>query len=156
LTDEFVPNPVTIYHHHKPWLKPTTIKQRPEIVGYEGNAEYLGEWADTAKMICAEIGMRFAVNPEDFQHIDIGFAARGGPHGSLMASRYKSNVKLANFYGAGIPCVMQASEVSYRETDNGKVLFFTNPDQLRLCLKQLMFHSTRFAIHCSFIMISFL
>jgi glycosyltransferase involved in cell wall biosynthesis len=70
-----------------------------------------------------------------------------------MAQRYKSNVKLANFYGAGIPCLVGADEVAYRETDNGEVRFFATPQELVERLDELRPHATRLRIHRSFLAI---
>lgn len=146
-----VPRPVTIYHHHKPELRPIAVKRRAEVVGYEGVAEYLGPWRDVVESVCMRRGLRFVINPASLAHIDIGFAARGGRHGSLMASRYKSNVKLANFFAAGIPCVVHADEMSYRETDNGQVRFVRDRAELEAAVEQLLPYETRQAIHGSFV-----
>lgn len=146
-----VPKPTTIYHHHRPGLVPTEIKQRPNLVAYEGNPDYLGPWKDIIIKICGSFGMSFAINPQSLGLADIGFAARGGPHGSIMASRYKSNVKLANFYAVGLPCVVSYNEMSYRETDNGKVYFFRTEEELKQRIRVLLPYPNRLAIHRSFI-----
>lgn len=148
---QFMPNPVAIYHHHKPWLEPIVVKAQAQTVGYEGDVAYLGEWQPALIMACAELGLKFVVNPQTFADIDIGFAGRGGVHGSLLASRYKSNIKLANFYAAGLPCVVSAAEMSYRETDNGQVVFAASPQDMTACLRRLLPQPVRLAIHYAFI-----
>ena len=78
-------------------------------------------------------------------------AARGGVHASLLARRYKSNVKLANFYGAGIPCVVDDAEVSYHETDNGEVRFFATAREVEERLAELLPFDTRLRVHRAFV-----
>ncbi len=68
-----------------------------------------------------------------------------------MSHRYKSNVKLANFYGAAIPCIVNAAEESYRETDDGEVRFFTTAADLEARLAELVPFQTRTRIHRSFL-----
>ncbi len=146
-----VPLPTTIYHHHKPDLRPIRIRQRPEKVGYEGVPGYLGPWQSAIAHACHRHGLEFVVNPASLSEIDIGFAARGGAHGTLMATRYKSNVKLANFFAAGVPCVVHDAEASYHETDNGFVRFFRDEAGLQAALRDLLSFETRLEIHRSFL-----
>lgn len=146
-----VPNPVCIYHHFWPGMEPIEVRPRARIVGYQGAEAYLGPWHRVVERACRKLGLRFVVNPPDFRSIDIGLAARGGVHASLMAHRYKSNVKLANFYGAAIPCVVNSAEASYRETDNGEVRFFSTPEELEERLHELLPLDTRMRIHRSFL-----
>ena len=93
------------------------------------------------------------LNPTNFHDIDIGFAARAGIHGSLMARRYKSNVKLANLIGAGIPAVAHRREASYREVDNGQVELFETEAELTACLQRLLSWDKRQLVHDSFMAI---
>ncbi len=148
---DLVPNPVTIYHHFWPDLQPIEVRERAEVVGYQGEVEYLGPWRDVIERICARHGLRFVVNPPDLGTLDLGFAARGGVHASTMAHRYKSNVKLANFYGAGIPCVVNDAELAYHETDNGEVRFFATEQQLEDHVVALLPYEARLAVHRSFL-----
>lgn len=147
----FVPRPTVIYHHHRPDLTPISVKPRPQLLAYEGVPGYLGPWQEIAACAAADAGLRFVVNPRSLQQADIGLAARGGPHGSLMACRYKSNVKLANFLAAGIPCLVHAAEMSYQETANGEVRFFRDAAEFVTQLNSLLDSATRQAIHDSFL-----
>jgi hypothetical protein len=148
---DLVRNPVCIYHHFWPALEPIEVRERAQVVGYEGEAEYLGPWRAAIERLCRRHGLQFVVNPPDLRAVDIGFAARGGVHASTMAHRYKSNVKLANFYGGAIPCVVNAQEHSYRETDNGQVRFFATESELADRLAELLPYETRLAVHRSFL-----
>jgi hypothetical protein len=148
---DLVPNPTFLYHHFWPGLEPIEVREDADVVGYEGAAAYLGPWRAVVEAACRRLGLRFVVNPTDFRSIDIGFAARGGVHASTMTHRYKSNVKLANFYGAGIPCLVNDSEVSYHETDDGEVRFFTTEQELVDRLAELRSYETRLRIHRSFL-----
>lgn len=151
--EDLAPPSTVLYHHFRPeyedWSHP--IKEKAQTVAYEGNPEYLGEWKFLLELLCKKLGLKLLINPKDLKEVDIGFAARGGLHSSLLSNRYKSNVKLANFYGAGIPCVVQASEVSYRETDNGAVRFFDSERSLEKNLEELLDPELRKEIRESFL-----
>jgi len=148
---DLVSNPVCIYHHFWPDLAPIEVRKRAQTVGYQGESSYLGPWREVVERLCHRHGLQFVTNPTDLRTVDIGFAARGGVHASTMAHRYKSNVKLANFYGGAIPCVVNSSEHSYRETDNGEVRFFSTESELADRLAELLPYETRLRIHKSFL-----
>src|SRR4029079_7882732 len=121
-------------------LVPAPVRPAARLIGYEGREEYLGEWRQVIEKICQRNGLEFVANPESFNMIDIGFIARGGEHGSLMAKRYKSNVKLANMLGAGIPTVVQQGEESYSETGGDLVRYFSTPEELEAAIRSLLPH----------------
>lgn len=147
-----VPGGTFLYHHYRPEYEPLKpLSEVARVVGYEGNSAYLGEWLPRLQAACDRLGLELRLNPADLRDVDIGFAARGGEHDSFLANRYKSNVKLANFYGAGIPCVVGAKEVSYHETDNGSVRFFADEAQLVAQLEALKDYETRKAVRESFL-----
>lgn len=148
---DLVPNPTFVYHHFWPGLEPIEVRERARVVGYQGEPAYLGPWHDAIERICRRHGLQFVVNPPDLRALDLGFAARGGVHASTLARRYKSNVKLANFYGGAIPCVVEAAEHSYRETDNGEVRFFADERELEDRIVELLPVETRRRVHASFL-----
>ncbi|MBK8101486.1 MAG: hypothetical protein IPK26_30770 [Planctomycetes bacterium] len=148
---DLVPNPTFIYHHFWPGMEPIEVREQARIVGYQGAPNYLGEWRPIVERACRRLGLEFVVNPVDFRSIDIGFAARGGVHASLMSHRYKSNVKLANFYGAAMPCLVNDEELAYHETDNGEVRFYRTAEELEQRLAELVDHDTRLRIHQKFL-----
>lgn len=145
----YAANPTYIYHHFRPTLAPAPLRERAEIVGYHGVAAYLGEWGEILPRVCAELGLVFRAVPGepfdegDLRSFDIGIVARGGAHGCLMARRYKSNVKLANLYGAAIPCVVMDGEQSSRETAVPEVGFFSSPEGLKTALEALRSYRAR-------------
>lgn len=139
---------VTIYHHHWPQLAPRPVRPCVRTVGYEG-ADYLGPWHARIELACAGRGLRFVANPGDYTELDVVVLVRGGVHGNFLARRYKSNVKLANAYGAGIPALAHVDEMSAHDTDGGDVLFFTDrPGSFERQLDRLCAsHALRQSIH---------
>lgn len=148
---DLVAHSTTIYHHYWPGLEPIEVRERAVRVGYQGEPAYLGPWRSEIERICRRHDLQFVVNPRDLRDLDIGFAARGGVHASTLAHRYKSNVKLANFYGAGLPCVVHDAEMSCHETDNGEVRFFASERELEDRIVELLPYETRRRIHHSFV-----
>jgi len=142
---------VTIYHHHWPQLAANPVRAQVRTVGYEG-ADYLGPWLARIERACAGRGLRFVANPRDYNELDIVVLARGGAHGNFLSRRYKSNVKLANAYGAGMPALAHADEMSAHDTDCGDVLFFTDrPGSFERQLDRLCAsHALRQSIHRRF------
>lgn len=141
-----------IYHHYRSAYEPPSgaVAEQVTTVGYEGNVGFLGPWDAVIAEACARRGWIFDVNPDDIAKVDIGIAVRGGEHDSFMANRYKSNVKLANFIGAGIPCIVGDKERSYHETDDGSVRFFQTPAQLEHQLDALAPAAVRQAVRDRF------
>lgn len=139
---------VTIYHHHWPQLAPNPVRAQVRTVGYEG-ADYLGPWQGRIELACAGRGLRFVANPRDYNELDIVILVRGGEHGNFLSRRYKSNVKLANAYGAGMPALAHVDEMSAHDTDCGDVLFFTDrPGSFERQLDRLCAsHALRQSIH---------
>lgn len=147
----FVPCATHLYHHHRLYQEPIIVCRQATRVGYEGREDYLGPWAETAARVCKRLGLEFVVNPKSLASLDIGLAVRGGRNGTLMAKRYKSNVKLANLFAAGLPAVAHADEASYRETDDGHVQFFNNEASLERAIVELLPYERRLAIHKAFL-----
>lgn len=148
---ELIPYCTYIYHHYWPQQKVNTVRSYARIVAYEGNANYLGEWETHLTRICEELGLQFVVNPPTWEDVDIAVAVRGGEHDSFLANQYKSNVKLANCYGAGVPAVAGDKEMSCHETDTGDVRFFRTADDLRYQLHSLLDEKARSMIHERFV-----
>ena len=149
---DLVPFGATIYHHFRPNISLNPVRDTVRLVGYEG-ADYLGEWRERIEAACADRGLRFVMNPDDYQQLDLVFFARGGAHGGFLSHRYKSNVKLANAMGSGTPALAHYSEISIHETDSGDVMFFTDAKgSLERQLDRLIRdHSRRLAIQRGFL-----
>ena len=142
------PTSCTIYHHFRPGIKINPIRPVVKKVGYEGKEISLSIWRNVLEKYCEARGLDFVVNPGSLAELDIGIAVRGREHDSYLTRRYKSNVKLANFYGSGTPCIMQHGQSAYHETDCGKVLFFKNAEELVYNLDVLRRdHSLRQSMH---------
>lgn len=127
-----------IYHHHRPGLAPVALRETPRLVGYEGEPAFLGPWADELQRACAELGLRFVINPPALEQVDLGVAVRGGAHDGWLTRRYKSNVKLANLYALGIPALVQAGACAYEETACPGLPRFATPAELRAALRALL------------------
>lgn len=132
-----------IYHHFVPGLEVNAWREEARTVGYVGSDRYLGPWEAVLARVCDELGLKFVANPPSFAQIDIGVCVRGGEHDNFLANTYKSNVKLANFYGAGVPALAGVKERSCHETDTGFVHFFADEPQLRSQLARLLDPSRR-------------
>lgn len=140
-----------IYHHHREHLPRKPVRKTVRTIGYEGNDTYLGEWRDIIERLCEERSLQFVTDTDTNSDLDIGFACRGSEHACYLSNNYKSNVKLANFYGTGTPAIVHADDRSYHETDCGDVLFFKTPEQLARQIDRLLNFEYRQAIHQRFL-----
>jgi len=107
---------IVLPHHYRPRIGVNPIRDRVQVVGYEGAPAYLGSWRALLEDECARRGWRFAVNPAALTDLDIVVALRGA--GGYVSRHWKSNVKLANAHGSGTPFVGQ-QECGYIETRTG-------------------------------------
>lgn len=147
-----VPHSTTIYHHAAPWLERNPIREEIATIGYDGEYRWLGPWEQTIHRICDRFGWRFDINPRFIDEVDVVIAVRGGIHDNFLAQSYKSNVKLANAYASGTPCIMQREGASYRETANEHVRFFSTDEELVAQLEALRSWELRKEIHTSFLL----
>jgi hypothetical protein len=69
---------IVLPHHHRPGIRRNAIRERIQIVGYEGRPEYLGPWAGIIERECARRGWLFVLNPAELADLDIVVAFRGG------------------------------------------------------------------------------
>jgi hypothetical protein len=148
---DLTPHSVYIYHHYWPEIPLNPMRREVRTMGYQGNPAYLGRWQALLEKIALEKGMSFVINPSDWSSIDIGIAMRDGVHASFLATHYKSNVKLANFYGSGTPCLISSHERACQETDNGEALFFRSEEDFKRQMDLLGDYSRRLRIHESFL-----
>lgn len=107
----------TLYHHHWPGAEPIKIRHTVKNVVYEGSPKYLERWMKPILAQCEARGWNFLINAP-LSSADIVLALRGGEWAGYAPHHWKSNVKLANAQGYGIPCVLN-SERGYVETASG-------------------------------------
>jgi hypothetical protein len=123
---------VVLAHHSWPKYTPQPLRAAVEVVGYEGNAHYLGAWRGLLEQECALRGWRFEVNA-GLERADIGVALRS--NGGYPALHWKSNCKLANLQALGIPALC-SPERGYQETASGSEVWIETPGQLASALDQ--------------------
>lgn len=137
-------------HHHRPGIRLNPVRERVQVVGYEGAPHYLGAWLDVARDLCTARGWRFEVNPRHLADLDIVIAMRGGEWSGYVQRHWKSNVKLANAHGSGTPFVGQ-QECGYLESATGAEYWAENAAELRVAFDWLEAQSTREQIRDRFV-----
>jgi hypothetical protein len=100
---------VFLPHHSWKGLVPTPARELVSVVGYEGNAAYLGKWAPAIQTECAARGWTFVINPPDLRLVDLFVAFRDDPWDGWMPREWKSGVKTVNAQAAGRPLIGQRS-----------------------------------------------
>lgn len=118
-----------VYLPHHSWhgLSPTPAREVVSVVGYEGNALYLGRWRQSIEAECRRRGWSFVINPIDLRACDILVALRDGPWDGWMCREWKSGVKLVNAIAAGRPIVTQLS-AAWREIGRGFIVDVQHSD----------------------------
>jgi hypothetical protein len=139
-----------LYHHYRPEAEFVPVRSQARILAYEGEQRFLGEWELLIERACGETGWEFQINPSSLREADVGISVRGAPYSGFLGPNYKSNVKLANFYGWGLPCLIHDSERACRETAVDGVRFFNGYDDLVDGLKILKSSEKRLQIQRSF------
>lgn len=141
---------VVLYHHHRPGIARNPIRERVQVVGYEGAPAYLAGWQRALEAECARRRWRFEVNPRSVADLDIVIALRGGAWDGYVPAHWKSNVKLANAHGSGTPFVGQM-ERGYLETAAGAERWLTEPGQMRSIFDALESRTTRERVRDAFL-----
>ncbi len=100
---------VYLPHHCQTGLVPQPFRQKVEAVGYIGQKKYLGRWATWLERACAEIGLRFLVNPPSAGDVDVLVSFRDGRWDGWVCRQWKSGVKHVNAMVAGRPILCQPS-----------------------------------------------
>lgn len=140
----------TIYHHHRPDIAINPIRDKVQVVGYEGSPGYLGSWGRLLTKECNRRGWDFVVNPSQLADCDIVVAFRDESVNGYAQRHWKSNVKLANAHGSGTPFIGPC-ENGYSETATGYERWVELPDQLSQALDELECPDFRRTIHRNFI-----
>jgi len=98
---------VYLPHHARPGLTPRPVRDKVEVVAYEGTKKYLGQWAKAIDQECARRGWKFVINPPDLSDADIIVAFRDGQWDGWMCREWKSGVKAVNAIAVGRPFISQ-------------------------------------------------
>lgn len=99
---------VYLPHHSRPGLAPAPPRTGGTlIVGYEGQAKYLGTWRRALEQACARLEMVFVVNPSDLRAVDVVVALRGESWDGEVCREWKSPVKFVNALVSGRPVLTQ-------------------------------------------------
>jgi hypothetical protein len=121
-------------HHCRPGIEPNPIRDRVEVIGYEGGVKYIEPWLQTVESECRRIGARFVLNPPRLADLDIVLALRGA---SGYAPRFwKSNVKASNAHGSGTPLIA-CRESGYLELATGLEQWADTPEELTAAIDAL-------------------
>lgn len=100
---------VYLSHHCRLGLLPTPPRKQAQVVGYDGQKKYLGLWAKALESSCAELGLRFVVNPPKLSDVDALVSFRDGKWDGEVCRQWKSGVKQVNAICAGRPILSQPS-----------------------------------------------
>lgn len=105
-----------VYLPHHSWLGllPQRPREHVQIVTYQGNPVYLGQWRTALLLACKARGWAFAQAPDaagadPLWQSDILVAFRDGPWDGWMCREWKSGVKVVNAQAAGRPIITQPS-----------------------------------------------
>ncbi len=113
---------VYLPHHSWAGLHPTPAREHVQVVAYEGNAVYLGQWRRAVEAACARRGWRFLVNPPDLRAVDLLVAFRDGPWDGWICREWKSGVKAVNAIAAGRPLISQYSAATRELQPEGSIV----------------------------------
>lgn len=139
---------IVLPHHYRPRIGVNPIRDRVQVVGYEGAPAYLGQWHRLLEEECARRGWRFVLNPASLAELDIVVAMRDA--GGYVSRHWKSNVKLANAHGSGTPFVGQA-EYGYTENASGAEYWAEDARDLSVAFDWLKDQGGREAISDRFV-----
>lgn len=127
-------------HHVRPGLGVNPIRERVVNVGYEGGAQYLGDWLPVLERACADRGWMFHVKPHSLTDLDIVVALRDQK--GYAPRHWKSGVKLSNAQGSGTPIICNR-EMGYLETATWAEEFADTKEEVLAALDRLAPHAVR-------------
>lgn len=113
---------IYVTHHCRIGLTPTEPRKHAEVVGYDGTKKYLGRWGKALERSCAELGLRFVVNPPDLSTVDVLVSFRDGQWDGPLCRRWKSGVKYVNAIVAGRPVITQPCSARFELLPIGPVI----------------------------------
>jgi len=127
-------------HHYRPGLHKYPVRYDVLNVGYEGGVKYLGKWLPILQRECKAKGWNFVMNPPSITSLDLIVALRDAKGYAPRA--YKSNVKLANAQGSGIPIICNR-ESGYLETAGPGVKWADTEEELCEALEEMVSYKER-------------
>lgn len=139
-----------VYHHHRPNVKVNPIRDRLEVIGYEGSPSYVRGWAEAIARECEKRKLTFMINPPQLADVDVVLAVRGDGFNGYPQRHWKSQVKLANAHGSGTPFI-GAREAGYLETQSGAEHWADDAKELSTALDWLETKDARSAIRDRFL-----
>lgn len=139
-----------LYHHYRPGLEVMPVRERIRRIGYEGRAEYFAAWVMMVLSECNRIGAEFVMNPASISQVDVVLALRAGKWNGYCQRHWKSNVKLANAHGSGVPFI-GLTEAGYLETAAGGEQLIQAPHELGQALDMLSDPAVRVSVHEKFL-----
>lgn len=145
---------VTHYVPHH--VRPDTVVLPPRDhkalrVGFVGGKNYVARWGQVAAHQCAQRGWTFTVDRgtiASLHNYDIVLGLRD--YSGYAATSWKSNVKLTNAHGAGVPFV-GSEECGYLEVQCGAEYWCNNKRDLGVAFEWLSEYSVRAEIHKRFL-----
>lgn len=140
---------VWIPHHARPDTVINPIREKVEVVGYEGDERYLGKWRPLLEAECRRRGWRFVCNDRPVGMMDIVVAFRDAQFNGYVQRHWKSNVKLANAHAAGTPFI-GPPESGYLETAAGGEQWVEDPAELSAAFDSLEPYEVRREIAMAF------
>ncbi len=134
-------------HHYRPSIQPNPIRDRIEVIGYEGSPPYIEPWRKTIESECQRIGATFVLNPMQLADLDVVLALRGAK--GYAPRFWKSNVKQSNAHGSGTPLIA-CRESGYQEMATGMDQWADTDEELASAIDALADVKTRRAISAEF------
>lgn len=142
-SDSLIPSIVLPHHSWQKYVDHApVIREKVAIVGYEGDARYLGKWTRILHEECARQGWTFIING-DMRQVDIGIALRDG---NCYANRlFKPNTKLSNLHALGIPAIC-SRESGCMEVSCGEEFWADSPKDIPAFFELLKPYAVRKSI----------
>ena len=125
-----------LYHHCRPGVPVVPIRETISRLGYEGSPRYIEQIRDKIEKACGQSGVEFAINPESLASCDAVLAMRSPATSGYVQQHWKSNVKLANAHGSGLPFIGQR-ECGYTETQTGAEQWISSADEIPEAIEAL-------------------
>ncbi len=126
-------------HHSWPKYKPSEIREKVSVVGYEGSPKYLGKWLDVVLEACKRMGWDFQING-DMTQADIGICLRD--NGGYPARFWKPGTKLSNLHALGISALC-SPEAGYHSVASGMEFWINKESDVMRAFENLADVRTR-------------